>query len=89
MAQPSTPGDTTQSPPQTVSGDMADESQLTGTVNWKPSRHQKAIIYTIGVLNLIVALDASIIVTSLAVGVLLHDHFSARDECLTAHCRQS
>jgi hypothetical protein len=50
---------------------MADESQPAGDVDWQPSRHQKAIIYTIGVLNLIVALDASIIVTSLAVGDLL------------------
>ncbi|KAH7308523.1 major facilitator superfamily transporter [Stachybotrys elegans] len=45
---------------------MVDESQTAAVEEWVPSRHQKAIIYTIGVLNLIVALDASIIVTSLA-----------------------
>ncbi|KAG8162051.1 hypothetical protein KVR01_007816 [Diaporthe batatas] len=66
MAQPPTTGDGTQNPPQTASGDMADESQITGILDWKPSRHQKAIIYTVGVLNLIVALDASVVVTALA-----------------------
>lgn len=75
MAQPPTPGARAQSLLQIVPGIMADESQLTGTGTWEPSRHQKAIIYTIGVLNLIVALDASIIVTSLAVSVILHDYF--------------
>ncbi|KAK7937184.1 major facilitator superfamily transporter [Apiospora aurea] len=53
-------------PFQAMPGVMADESQLAPATDWEPSRHQKAIIYTIGVLNLIVALDASIIVTSLA-----------------------
>lgn len=75
MAQPPTAGARAQSPLQIVPGIMADESQLTETGNWEPSRHQKAIIYTIGVLNLIVALDASIIVTSLAVSGLLHDYY--------------
>lgn len=62
-----------QGPSKVERGIMADETQLTGELDWEPSRHQKAIIYTIGVLNLIVALDASIIVTSLAVSVSLSD----------------
>ncbi|OTB17639.1 hypothetical protein K445DRAFT_309813 [Daldinia sp. EC12] len=33
---------------------------------WQPSKHEKAIIYTIAFLNLIVSLDATIIVTALA-----------------------
>ncbi|KAH9900375.1 major facilitator superfamily transporter [Xylariomycetidae sp. FL2044] len=44
----------------------ADEQQATEAAVWEPSKHQKAIIYTIGILNLIVALDASVIVTALA-----------------------
>ncbi|KAI0012487.1 major facilitator superfamily transporter [Xylariaceae sp. FL0662B] len=32
---------------------------------WLPSRHEKAIIYTLALLNLLVSLDATIIVTSL------------------------
>ncbi|KAI0424247.1 major facilitator superfamily transporter [Xylaria sp. FL1042] len=34
-------------------------------VEWKPSKHEKAIIFTLAFLNLIVSLDATIIVTSL------------------------
>lgn len=67
------------SPPQPASSNMTDESQTAETAIWEPSRHQKAIIYTIGVLNLIVALDASIIVTSLAVSLLLYADYSSRD----------
>ncbi|KAI1396448.1 major facilitator superfamily transporter [Hypoxylon fuscum] len=33
--------------------------------DWEPSKHEKAIIYTLAILNLIVSLDATIIVTSL------------------------
>lgn len=71
MAQPPTTEAFAQGPSKVEPGMMADETQLTGDLDWEPSRHQKAIIYTIGVLNLIVALDASIIVTSLAVSVPL------------------
>lgn len=35
--------------------------------DWKHSKHEKAIIYTLALLNLIVSLDATIIVTSLTV----------------------
>ncbi|KAI0803757.1 major facilitator superfamily transporter [Xylaria sp. FL0064] len=35
------------------------------TVEWKPSKHEKAIIFTLAFLNLIVSLDATIVVTSL------------------------
>lgn len=34
---------------------------------WMPSKHEKAIIYTLAFLNLLVSLDATIIVTSLTV----------------------
>ncbi|KAL7624406.1 hypothetical protein AAE478_005970 [Parahypoxylon ruwenzoriense] len=43
----------------------ADEAQQPIDEDWQPSRHEKAIIYTLGIINVIVALDASIIVTSL------------------------
>ncbi|KAI1084992.1 MFS general substrate transporter [Whalleya microplaca] len=33
--------------------------------DWQPSKHEKAIIYTLALLNLIVSLDATILVTSL------------------------
>jgi hypothetical protein len=56
-------------PFESQSGVTPDESQTTVVEEWEPSGHQKAIIYVIGVLNLIVALDASVIVTSLAVSV--------------------
>lgn len=34
---------------------------------WLPSKHEKAIIYTLALLNLIISLDATIIVTALPV----------------------
>lgn len=40
--------------------------------DWEPSKHEKAIIYTLAILNLIVSLDATIIVTSLTVRQPLH-----------------
>ncbi|KAH9904531.1 MFS general substrate transporter [Xylariomycetidae sp. FL2044] len=40
-------------------------SSASGDV-WLPSKHEKAIIYTLAILNLIVSLDATVIVTSLA-----------------------
>jgi hypothetical protein len=56
----------------------ANNGQATGTTRvddmgmavqeeWQPTKHEKAIIYTLAILNLIVSLDATIIVTSLAV----------------------
>ncbi|OTB05049.1 hypothetical protein M426DRAFT_142683 [Hypoxylon sp. CI-4A] len=45
---------------------MTTETQAPVEEEWQPSKHEKAIIYTISLLNLIVSLDATIIVTSLA-----------------------
>ncbi|KAI1653504.1 MFS general substrate transporter [Daldinia decipiens] len=42
------------------------EAQELVVEEWQPSKHEKAIIYTIAFLNLIVSLDATIIVTALA-----------------------
>ncbi|KAI0122356.1 major facilitator superfamily transporter [Daldinia grandis] len=47
------------------SGKMASEAQKPVEEEWKPSKHEKAIIYTLAFLNLIVSLDATIIITSL------------------------
>ncbi|KAI1429030.1 major facilitator superfamily transporter [Xylaria sp. FL1777] len=44
-----------------------DEAQRPPEVEWKPSRHEKAIIFTIAISSLIVALDATIIITPLSV----------------------
>ena len=38
---------------------------------WKPSRHELLIIITLAIVSLLVALDASVIVTSLSVGAPL------------------
>lgn len=46
---------------------VADESQLTVEEEWQPSKHEKAIIYTLAMISLIVALDATIIITPLNV----------------------
>ncbi|KAJ8122786.1 hypothetical protein ONZ43_g1105 [Nemania bipapillata] len=40
--------------------------QATTSEEWQPSGHEKAIMYTLSALNLIVSLDATVIVTSLA-----------------------
>ncbi|KAI0859320.1 major facilitator superfamily transporter [Xylaria cubensis] len=45
------------------SSDARVENEL--TEEWQPSTHEKAIIYTLAILNLIVSLDATVIVTSL------------------------
>ncbi|OTA60806.1 major facilitator superfamily transporter [Hypoxylon sp. EC38] len=42
-----------------------EEAQETVVEEWLPSKHEKAIIYTLALLNLVVSLDATIIVTSL------------------------
>ena len=44
---------------------VVDEAQQPLCEDWKPSNHEKAIIYTLAIISLLVALDASIIVTSL------------------------
>ncbi|KAI0469910.1 major facilitator superfamily transporter [Xylariaceae sp. FL0804] len=41
------------------------EAQREPDADWKPTRHERAIIYTLAILGLIVALDATIIVTAL------------------------
>ncbi|KAI8628044.1 major facilitator superfamily transporter [Xylariaceae sp. FL1651] len=44
----------------------ADEAQRPAEVDWQPSKHEKAIIYTLAIISLIVALDATIIITPLS-----------------------
>ncbi|KAI1077036.1 major facilitator superfamily transporter [Whalleya microplaca] len=44
---------------------VADEAQQLPCEEWQPSHHERAIIYTLAIISLLVALDASIIVTSL------------------------
>ncbi|KAI0023349.1 major facilitator superfamily transporter [Xylariomycetidae sp. FL0641] len=51
---------------QPFSEDMVLEAQAPADTEWVPSKHEKAIVYTLAFLNLIVSLDATIIVTSLA-----------------------
>ncbi|KAI0145517.1 major facilitator superfamily transporter [Xylariaceae sp. FL1272] len=41
------------------------EPETTSLEEWKPSKHEKAIFYTLALLNLVVALDATVIVTAL------------------------
>ncbi|KAI1378051.1 major facilitator superfamily transporter [Hypoxylon crocopeplum] len=53
-------------PDKSTSDGMADEVNVSLEEDWQPSKHEKAIIYTLALLNLIVSLDATIIVTSLA-----------------------
>jgi hypothetical protein len=62
--------------PQTTTGPLVDESEKPIDDNWQPSKHEKAIIYTLALLNLIVSLDATIVVTSLPVSISfqLHRH---------------
>ncbi|KAI0432448.1 major facilitator superfamily transporter [Xylaria sp. FL1042] len=45
---------------------VADEAQRPPEVEWKPSKHEKAIIYTLAISSLIVALDATIVITPLS-----------------------
>ncbi|RWA14417.1 hypothetical protein EKO27_g686 [Xylaria grammica] len=44
----------------------ADEAQSPPDAHWEPSRHEKAIIYTLAITSLIVALDATIVITPLS-----------------------
>ncbi|KAI0205955.1 major facilitator superfamily transporter [Astrocystis sublimbata] len=43
-----------------------DEAQLPPEVKWKPSTHELAVIYTLAMTSLIVALDATIVITPLS-----------------------
>ncbi|KAI0458907.1 major facilitator superfamily transporter [Xylaria acuta] len=45
---------------------VADEAQQPSEVKWKPSTHEKAVIYTLAITSLIVALDATIVITPLS-----------------------
>lgn len=45
---------------------MVDKATALVETEWQPSKHEKAVIYTLALINLIVSLDATIIVTSLA-----------------------
>lgn len=75
-------------PDKPISDRMADKVTDSGETEWQPSKHEKAVIYTLAVINLIVALDATIIVTSLAVrqisDPLLKQRHSANYLCLQA-----
>ncbi|KAF2968178.1 hypothetical protein GQX73_g5380 [Xylaria multiplex] len=55
-----------QMPDTVVVATVADEAQRPVEVHWKPSRHEKAIIYTLAITSLIVALDATIVITPLS-----------------------
>ncbi|KAI1334386.1 major facilitator superfamily transporter [Xylariaceae sp. FL0016] len=48
-----------------VATDAVDEAQLPSREEWVPSKHEKAIIYTLAAINVIVALDATIVITPL------------------------
>jgi ABC-type phosphate transport system permease subunit len=53
---------------------VADEAQRLIEVEWQPSKHEKAIIYTLAISSLIVALDATIIITPLSVSTQVHSN---------------
>lgn len=53
-----------------VSFKMVDES-LTETLDWKPSRQELMIMFVLGMISLMVSLDATVIVTSLSVSAFL------------------
>ncbi|TGJ84601.1 hypothetical protein E0Z10_g4160 [Xylaria hypoxylon] len=55
-----------QVPGTDVNTAVVDEAQRPPEVQWKPSRHEKVIIYTLALTNLIVALDATIVITPLS-----------------------
>lgn len=66
---------------KTISDTLANKATDVAETEWQPSKHEKAVIYTLAIINLIVSLDATIIVTSLAVrqikNPLLHQrHFT-------------
>ncbi|KAI0517802.1 major facilitator superfamily transporter [Xylaria bambusicola] len=45
---------------------IADEAQCSSEKEWRPSLHEKAIIYTLAITSFIVALDATIVITPLS-----------------------
>ncbi|KAI1814155.1 major facilitator superfamily transporter [Poronia punctata] len=52
-------------PDGSVDSGQAEDAQMV-EVEWQPSRHEKLIIYTLAVTSLVVALDATIIITPLS-----------------------
>ena len=54
-------------PLQLGSEETASKTPEMSEETWMPSKHEKAIIYTLALLNLIISLDATIIVTALPV----------------------
>ncbi|KAI0965588.1 major facilitator superfamily transporter [Xylaria arbuscula] len=54
-------------PDAEVSVLVADEAQRPKEIQWTPTTHEKAIIYTLALSSLIVALDATIVITPLSV----------------------
>lgn len=57
-------------PPQVPA--EADEAQQENTQEWKISKHELYIILSLTVINMVVALDASVIVTALNVSTSLN-----------------
>ncbi|KAI1125266.1 major facilitator superfamily transporter, partial [Nemania abortiva] len=52
---------------ETAATDAVDEeAQRPPEEHWEPSRHEKAVIYTLAITSLIVALDATIVITPLS-----------------------
>ncbi|KAI0438633.1 major facilitator superfamily transporter [Xylaria telfairii] len=52
--------------PRADSSDAVDEAQRPPEENWKPTKHEQAVIYTLALTSLIVALDATIVITPLS-----------------------
>ncbi|KAI0409318.1 major facilitator superfamily transporter [Xylaria palmicola] len=50
----------------TIESGTDEEAQNQLDVDWVPSRHEKAVIYTLAITSLIVALDATIVITPLS-----------------------
>ncbi|KAI1433772.1 major facilitator superfamily transporter [Xylaria sp. CBS 124048] len=51
---------------ETVKAEADNEAQRPPEIEWHPSRHEKAIIYTLATISLVVALDATIVITPLS-----------------------
>ncbi|KAI0465743.1 major facilitator superfamily transporter [Xylaria cf. heliscus] len=64
--QSSTDGGQKRHEPSTDDTPTAVEAQHPPEEKWEPSMHEKAVIYTLAITNLIVALDATIVITPLS-----------------------
>lgn len=58
----------------TVATGAVDEAQRPPVAEWEPSNHEKAVIYTLAITSLIVALDATIVITPLSVSSPFHEN---------------